>query len=99
MTGEAGDLETTLRLDAVLDLRAAAPLRDALIEARGAPLCVDASRVEMLGGLCLQVLLAARHAWMRDGASFTITPRSAGFDAAITAFGASGALGMAELAE
>jgi chemotaxis protein CheX len=93
------DRASTIALDPVLDLRAAAPLRDALLERRGGPVIIDASRVEQLGGLCLQVLLAGRHAWANDGASFAIANHSPAFDAAITAFGASGAFGMAELAE
>jgi chemotaxis protein CheX len=97
--GRVSDHITTIVLDAVLDLRAAAPLRDVLLERRGGPIALDASRVEQLGGLCLQVLLAARQSWANDGASFAIVDRSAPFDAAIAAFGASGAFGMAQLAE
>jgi chemotaxis protein CheX len=50
----------------VLDLTAAAGLRDQFVGRRGSALRVDASRVERLGGLCLQVLLAARVAWAED---------------------------------
>jgi chemotaxis protein CheX len=50
----------------VLDLKAASPLRDQIVERRGSPLRLDASHVERLGGLCLQVLIAARAAWADD---------------------------------
>ena len=50
----------------MLDLKAALPLRDQFVERRGSALRVDASRVERLGGLCLQVLIAARAAWAED---------------------------------
>ena len=56
-----------LVLDELLDLQAAAPLREALLARRGADLQVDASGVRRLGGLCLQVLLAADGAWSSDG--------------------------------
>ncbi|MBL8558815.1 MAG: STAS domain-containing protein [Hyphomonadaceae bacterium] len=93
------DVVSSISLDPVLDLRAAAPLRDALLERRGGPVIVDATRVEQLGGLCLQVLLSARNAWENDGAAFSIAARSSAFEAALTAFGASGAFGAAQLAE
>lgn len=80
----------TLILEPVLDLRAAAPLRDAFLERRGAPVVVDASKVEQMGGLCLQVLIAARNAWAHDHTPFSLSPRSPSFDAALGAFGATG---------
>lgn len=86
-------------LDAVLDYRAAAPLRDAFLERRGAPVRVDASHVEQMGALCLQVLIAARRAWSHDGVPFDFTARSEAFDASVAAFGAHGALGMAQVTE
>lgn len=78
----------TATLPAVLDLQAAAPLADQLMSWRGRPLRLDASQVERLGGLCLQVLLSARAAWAADAQSFAISSRSAAFDEALTLFGA-----------
>ncbi len=86
-------------LDATLDYRAAAPLRDAFLERRGGPIAVDAANVESIGGLCLQVLLAARQAWASDQAAFTIAARSEAFDRGIVGFGASAALGLDALSE
>jgi chemotaxis protein CheX len=77
-----------LRLAPVLDLNAAAPLKAAFLEHRGEPLEVDASQVQRLGGLCLQVLIAARHGWAEDGRPLSITPRSPAFDEALGLFGA-----------
>jgi len=62
-----------------LDLKAAGPLREALLGARGAALQVDASAVRRLGGLCLQVLLSAEATWATDGHDFVISPASAAF--------------------
>ena len=55
-----------------LDLKAAAPLKAALLARRGAPIEIEADQVRRFGGLCLQVLLAARKAWDRDGQPFSI---------------------------
>jgi chemotaxis protein CheX len=59
-------------LPAVLDLKAAAALAACLAALRGAPLAIDASRVERLGGQCLQVLLAAAQSWRADTAALTL---------------------------
>jgi chemotaxis protein CheX len=50
-----------------LDLNAAEPLRQALVEQRGRALTLDGSQVERLGGLCLQVLISAHKTWAEDG--------------------------------
>lgn len=63
----------TITLPAVLDLRAAGPLKADIQALAGAPLDLDASNVERLGGLCLQVLLAASEAWRAAGHSFRLT--------------------------
>lgn len=84
----------TLCLEPVLDLKAAQPLKVALSEHRGGPVQVDASSVERLGGLCLQVLIAARRAWTEEGHDMTIEPRSAAFTAAAALFAAEAHLGL-----
>lgn len=77
-----------LRLPAVLDLGAAKPLWRDLCAARGRALRVDASQVERLGGLCLQVLLAAHASWRADGQAFAIENVSRPYAAAVTAMAA-----------
>ena len=75
-----GTLTTqTLRLDEELDLAAAAPLKAAILACRGEALQLDASAVQRLGGLCLQVLLAAAEAWRGDGLVLEITGASEPF--------------------
>lgn len=71
----------------ILDLKAAAPLRSALLERRGHPLELDAADVQRLGGLCLQILLAAAATWRADGLPMRVGPRSEAFLDALRLFG------------
>jgi chemotaxis protein CheX len=70
---------SVLDLPEVLDLKAAAPLASAFLERRGAEILVDASRVEKLGGQCLQVLLSAALTWKADETPFGIVDASSNF--------------------
>ncbi len=76
-----------LALAPVLDLKAASPLKAALMERRGHPLELDAADVQRLGGLCMQVLLSAAATWREDGHSLRIGPRSEAFVDAVRLFG------------
>lgn len=76
-------------LSPVLDLNAAAPLREQLLALRGGAVTLDGSAVERLGALCLQVLLAARKTWRDDGAEFRLTGASDALAEQLAAFGAS----------
>jgi chemotaxis protein CheX len=78
-----------ISLPPVLDLQAADPLRAELLSLRGRPLQVDASQVNRLGGLCLQVLMSAKKLWAEDGQSFTLEDPSEVFSEQLSAFGAS----------
>ena len=49
-----------LTLPKVMDLKAARHLATDLLAARGKPVMLDASHVQRVGGLSLQVLLSAR---------------------------------------
>ena len=75
-------------LPAVLDLGQAPALRSELLARRGSALTLDASAVDRLGGLCLQVLLAARRTWEGDGHALAIASASEAFLNQWTAFGA-----------
>jgi len=76
-------------LPAVLDIRAAGPLKAEILALRGQALTLDASAVERLGGLCLQVLLSARAAWADDGQVLTVTTgETTAFSDQWAAFGA-----------
>jgi chemotaxis protein CheX len=78
-----------LRLPEVMDLRAAAPLANDLLAVRGQPVTLDASAVERLGGLCLQVLMAARQTWAGDHIAFTLANPSPAFADCLSLLGAS----------
>lgn len=68
-----------ISLPNVLDLRAATPLSSHLREHVGAPVALDAGQVERVGGLCLQVLIAAAAAWRDAGQQFHVVNASAAF--------------------
>ncbi len=91
MTGERGPLDDaacpTLRLAAVLDLKAAADLHRDLMAHRGQDLVLDASDVTRLGGQCLQVLLAAVFAWRAEGKGLSFDHPSVAFIRALDMFG------------
>ena len=76
-----------IALDARLDLPAAAPLAEALRARTGENLDIDAGAVTHLGGLCLQVLMAAAEAWRSSGNALTFSARSEDFDSALAVFG------------
>lgn len=57
----------TVTLPAIVDVRAAEPLKAELLALRGQPVTIDASAVERLGGLGLQVLMSAVRTWRADG--------------------------------
>lgn len=67
---------SALSLPPVLDLRAAALLWSQLCAARGQPLRISAAGVERIGGLCLQLLIAAEAQWSADGQAFAIEDMS-----------------------
>ena len=79
----------TVELPAVLDLRAAAPLADQLLALRGEPLTIDASKVDRIGGQCLQVLMSAAATWAADGASLQIAAPSEAFESGLELLGLS----------
>ncbi|QXX75396.1 STAS domain-containing protein [Methylovirgula sp. HY1] len=63
----------TLLLPMDLDAVAAASLFEVLSTMVGHDVTIDGSRVEQIGGLCLQILLAAVSTWKVDGAVLEFT--------------------------
>jgi chemotaxis protein CheX len=66
----------SLVLDADLGAKAAPGLQAALLERRGQPVVVDASKVGHIGGGCLQLLLSAKLTWESDKQSFSLVSPS-----------------------
>ena len=81
-------MSASLSLPAVLDLAQAEVLKAALLPMRGQSVVIDASRVERLGGLCLQVLISAQQTWASDGHALKIDDVSREFADQWNAFGA-----------
>jgi chemotaxis protein CheX len=79
----------TLRLRPVLDLTAAAPLKAEFGALRGKPIRVDATDVDRVGALCLQVLLSAHSTWTSDGVPFSLGATSSAFEEGLDTLGAS----------
>lgn len=88
----AGEAESVARLvlPAVVDVKAVGGLHADLLALRGQPLELDASQVSRLGGLGLQVLLAARSTWAHDAVPFAVTTPSEDFAGALALFGVAG---------
>jgi chemotaxis protein CheX len=79
----------TLKLRPVLDLRAAAPLKAEFGALRGRPVSVDATDVDRVGALCLQVLMSAHSTWTSDGVGFSLGKTSPAFEEGLETLGAS----------
>ena len=86
MTTQA-QAQQEMSLSAVLGLRAAAPLAQSLMMARGADIVLNGSEVQQLGAQCLQVLMAAAKTWRGDGRTLEIVHPSADFLDALRRFG------------
>ena len=84
-----------LLLPRVLDFAAARTLWDSLDERRGEALVLDASEVERVSGLCLQVLIAGNAEWRQAGISFRICSASPAFAEALKTMGANALLAEA----
>jgi chemotaxis protein CheX len=80
----------TLTLPAILDLKAARPLADQFLALRGGAVRVDASKVERLGALCLQVLLSAQITWAGDRQALTLKDPSPALEDQARCLGARG---------
>jgi chemotaxis protein CheX len=84
----ASPARAKVQLEPVLDLGAAERLHAQLSGLRGRPLDIDASQVERLGGLSLQVLLSASNTWQADGQPARLVQASPAFEDAWALFAA-----------
>ncbi|ASW05522.1 MULTISPECIES: STAS domain-containing protein [unclassified Rhizobium] len=79
--------EKTVSLAAVLDLNEASALRGTLMGLRGSNVAIDASGVERIGTLCVQVIMAAAKTWDEDKLSFTFSKVSDAFQKTMQVIG------------
>ena len=70
-----------------LDSSAATGLMQALLDRRGQPLVLDASKVDLIGALALEVIISAGKQWSDDGHSLTVSAASDRFRASCDALG------------
>ncbi|MCV6594627.1 MAG: STAS domain-containing protein [Silicimonas sp.] len=65
-------MATRIVLKEKLDSASVEELREALLAAKDDDIALDGSAVEQLGGLSLELLMAARHLWGQAGKSLTL---------------------------
>lgn len=80
-------MDRIVRLPRRLDVSAGIELRETLLQRRGSPLELDASAVESVSGLALEMIVAAARQWAEDGAEFSFAAPSDGFAAACRTLG------------
>lgn len=71
--------QKSLSLAPVLDLNEATALHRQLMGLKGSNVVIDASAVERVGALCVQVLMAGAKSWEEDKLSFTFLKVSDAF--------------------
>ena len=92
-------MAATLTLPQNLDLVAAGVLRQDLLARRGAPLSIDAGNVQRFGGLCLQILVAAKREWQAAGHGFQFAACSPDFEESARLMGADTVFGLTAAAD
>ena len=82
------DANSLFALPAKMDASVAHQLKDSLLEHRSQSLSIDASDVQQISTLCLQVLLSAQKSWRRDGHDIGVENPSPAFrDSVVPAWG------------
>ncbi|MDQ2095711.1 STAS domain-containing protein [Rhodalgimonas zhirmunskyi] len=74
-------------LPARLDVAICGSLSEELKAAQGRPLTLDASGVEFLGAMVLQLLISARRQWRIDGLPFHVRAPSGAFCSGLALLG------------
>lgn len=86
---QADDGATQIALPERLDTAAAPTLLADLATHRGRDICLDFKNVTLLGTLCLQVLMNARHHWLADGQAVSLRNLMPPVEKALADFGIS----------
>jgi chemotaxis protein CheX len=82
-------MSKNLEPDTKLNTEAADTLFARLSELRGQNVALNAAGVQFLGGLCFQLLLAARQQWQADGCHLEIVKASVDFQDGMAGLGVS----------
>ncbi len=90
----ASATSTSYMLPDELSVMAAGRLSTDLADRRGSAIALNAGAVSFVGGLCLQVLAAARAAWVADGQPFSIENPSEAFTKDLVLLGGEAAVGF-----
>ena len=77
-----------VQLPPVMDLAGAQDAAVELMACRGGPVSIDASEVQRLGALGLQVLISAHMTWEADGQDLSLAHPSSAFTNALELSGA-----------
>ena len=85
---ELFDSDSSFALPAKMDVDAAHRLKGTLLRHRNQPLSIDASDVQQMSTLCLQVLLSAQKSWRREGNGFVVRNPSPAFRDSVALLGA-----------
>lgn len=59
-------MDDVLKLPQIMDVAAVRAVRDDLISRRGKPVTIDASAVERIGALGIELLISANRQWTED---------------------------------
>ena len=85
-------MDDILKLPEVMDASGARQVLDELLGRRGQPLCIDASSVQKVSALALEVLVSATRQWREDTQSVSITGMSDAFRTTCDGLGLEGAV-------
>jgi chemotaxis protein CheX len=80
-------LEDVLKLPRVLDVAAVRAVRKDLLDRRGTAMTIDASDVERIGALGIELLISANRQWLEDDRLLQMTGMSDSMKAAFTDLG------------
>jgi len=79
----------TIVLEDNLSFASLEKLHELLNKHRGESVSLDASNVQNISGLCLQLLLSSQKSWVAEDLKFEITEQSPAFEAALSSAGIS----------
>lgn len=80
-------MDDVLNLPDKIDVAGARALSETLLARRGAPVTIDASAVQKIGALAVEVLLSGARQWSEDGHPFRVIEASDALTGALQGLG------------